>query len=194
VVRPLPGILSGVLAAAAVIAAFASVVWVVAPRSGEPARWPGHATVDRESLRLLAPAPAALPVFRAAAAVRARVAPTPRSPRVAPTPRSPRTPRRAATVRPGSAQPAPAAPVRAPGAAAPTATPRVAAAPAAERRADSQAAPQSPAAPAGPLNPAATTVESASSSAGQAITPVSPQAGAAVVQAGATVADVIRGL
>ena len=185
-VRQFPGIFSGVLAATAVIAAFASVVWLVAPRSGEPARWPVRATADRsrESLRLLAPAPAPLPVLPSVAAVPSRLAPVSRAPRGA-------TPGPAAAQR-GTARLTPAATLRAPAATTPSAT-APAVVPAAGPRAGRQAAPQAPAAPAGPLEPVATTVQSTSNAVGQAVTPVSPQAGAAVENAGATVANVIGG-
>src|SRR5213596_3165798 len=80
--RPFPGILSGVLAAFTVIAAFACALLVVAPWSAEPARWPEGVTGDaaRGPLRLLAPAPAALPGLPSAA-VAARVAPVAPAPR-----------------------------------------------------------------------------------------------------------------
>jgi hypothetical protein len=78
--RPAPAILSGSLASAAVVAAFACVIAVVRPGGGEPTRWPADvsAAAHDPGLRLPAPEPAPRVVPSAGAVpVLAALAPAP---------------------------------------------------------------------------------------------------------------------
>ena len=184
--RPAPAILSGSLASAALVAAFACAVAVVHPGGGEPTRWNVDVSASSHDPGLRLPAPSvAAGVVPWAGAVPVLAAPTPAPVRSAtasrPAPRSaspvdevvkrPKTPTAAAPL------PATSAPVAPPDASTP--------APDA-----SQKSPPTPTL----TETAGSAIAASARSAGDAVAPASPQAGDAVAATGQAAGDAVAGL
>jgi len=178
------GILSGLLASAALVAAFGCALAVVRPGGGEPARWPATNAdaVPASALKLPAPVAAAAVVVPSPGALPVRLASAPavgravrhatRSPRTAaPADTAPEQTRDAVTPPPSPGSSTPAAPPAhaAPGTETPRATPTI-------------------------TQTAGTAITATARRAGDAVAPVSPQAGDAVAQTGQAVGDAVGGI